>query len=210
MRGRSRLAVLPLALLMAAAGCGGDDDGGGGGTPEGAAVGSFVGLLEGTDAYIAIVSDGEQLAGYVCDSKNISIWFRGDVGGTSADLKARTEQDLGEVDFLGDTADGEIEVDGERHSFSAELAVGDAGLYRAFREDGEGTVEVGWVLLNDGSQRGGTNFIDPNLRNIQIQPAPTLDPKTADVSVNVGGNAITLAQSQVGPMFIDPIVGLRR
>jgi hypothetical protein len=200
--------VLPLVLLVAAAGCGGDDDGGG--APQGAAVGSFVGLLEGTDAHIAIVSDGENLVGYVCDSKNISIWFQADVGGTSADVNARTEQDLGEVDFLGDTADGEIEVDGERRSFSAELAVGDAGLYRAFKEDDEGTVEVGWVVLNDGSQHGGTNFIDPNLRNIQIQPAPTLDPKTADVSVNVGGNAITLAQSQVGPMFIDPIVGLRR
>jgi hypothetical protein len=208
MRGFCRLATMSIVALLLFGGCGGGDDGGG--TPEGAAVGSFVGLLEGTDAHIAIVSDGEQLAGYVCDSKDISIWFQGDVGGTSADVKARTEQDLGEVDFLGDTADGEIEIDGEQHSFSAELAVGDAGLYRAFKENGEGTVEVGWVLLNDGSQRGGTNFIDPNLRSIQIQPAPMLDPKTPDVSVNVGGNAITLAQMQVAPMVVDPIVGLRR
>jgi hypothetical protein len=199
--------VVLLCVALLVPGCAGGDDGGG--VPEGAAVGSFVGLLEGTDAYIAIVSDGEQLAGYVCDGKAISTWFKGEVGGTSADLKARTEQDLGEVAFLGDTADGEIEIDGERRSFSAEIAVGDAGLYGAFKEGDEGTVEVGWVLLNDGSQRGGTNFVDPVSFNRSVQPAPMLDPKTADVNVNVGGNAITLAQSQVGPMFINPIVQRR-
>jgi hypothetical protein len=199
-----------VTLLCAAAlvvGCSGGDDGGG--VPEGASVGSFVGLLEGTDAHIAIVSDGEKLAGYVCDSKNVSIWFKGEVGGTSADLKARTEQDLGEVAFLGDTADGEIEIDGERHSFSAELAIGDAGLYRALKENGEGAVEVGWVVLNDGSQRGGTNVVDPVSFNRSVQPAPFLDPINQNVNVNVGGNAIQLAASQVGPMFIDPIVERR-
>jgi hypothetical protein len=200
--------VVLLCVALLVAGCGGDDDGGG--APEGAAVGSFVGLLEGTDAYIAIVSDGEQLAGYVCDSKNISIWFKGGVGGTSAELKARTEQDLGEVDFFGDTADGELEIDGERHSFSAEIAVGEAGLYTAYRKDDEGTVEVGWVLLNDGTQRGGTNFIDSINQRKNIQPAPFFDPLNENVNVNVGGNAIQLPQMQVGPMFIDTIVNERR
>jgi hypothetical protein len=207
MRGFSRLATMSIAALLLFGGCGGGDDGGG--TTEGAAVGSFVGLLEGTDAYIAVVSDGKQLAGYVCDSKTISIWFKGDVGGTSADLKARTEQDLGEVDFLGDTADGEIEIDGERHSFSAELAVGDAGLYTAYKKDDEGTVEVGWVLLNDGSQRGGTNFIDPVAHDRTVKPAPFVNPTVDVVSVNIGGNAIQLAVEQVGPMFVDPLVNRR-
>src|SRR5688572_27381036 len=135
-----RRLVFLVATLVLVAGCGGDDGGG----AEQAAVGSFVGLLEGTDAYVAIISDGEKLVGYVCDGKTISTWFKGDVDGASANVTARTEQELGEVEFLGDTADGEVQIDDERHSFSAELAVGDAGLYRAAEQDAEGTVEVGW------------------------------------------------------------------
>jgi hypothetical protein len=202
---RWALVVLLGTILLAVAGCGSGDEGGG--VPEGAAVGSFVGLLEETDGYIAIVSDGEQLVGYACDGKAISIWFKGDVGGTSADLKARTEQDLGEVAFLGDTADGEIEIGGERHSFSAEIAVGDAGLYRGV--DPDATVEVGWVLLNDGSQRSGTNFIDPITDLPTVEPAPMLNPNTASLSVTVAGEAIQVAQTQVKPTLIGPITEFR-
>ena len=198
-------------LLLAAviAGCGGGDGNGGEAAATDLAVGSFVGLVDDTDAYIAVVSDGGQLAGYVCDGKTVSVWFKGEISDDAATLRARTEQELGEVEFLGDTADGELAIDGQRHSFSAEIAVGEAGMYRAFKEDDDGTVEVGWVLLNEGSQRGATNFIEPLNLNRSVQPAPMLDPNTADVSVNVGGNAIQLAQNQVGPMFIDPIVQRR-
>jgi hypothetical protein len=211
MRAWCKVPVLLLLLLAVAvlfAGCGGD--GGGEVAATDVAVGSFVGLVDDTDAYIAVVSDGKRLAGYVCDGKTVSIWFKGDVGDHAAGLRARTEQELGEVQFLGDTADGEIEIGGERRSFSAEIVVGDAGLYTAYKKDDEGTVEVGWVVLNDGSQRGATNFVDPLTLDRSVQPAPMLDPKTAGVSVNVGGNAIQLAQNQVGPMFIDPIINGRR
>ena len=201
-------------LLVAAviAGCGGDDGGGGGeAAATDLAVGSFVGLVDDTDAYIAVVSDGEKLAGYVCDGKTVSVWFKGEISDDAATLRARTEQELGEVQFLGDTADGEIAIDGQRRSFSAEIAVGDAGLYRAFNEDTQaGTVEVGWVVLNEGSQRGATNFVDPIASERAVEPAPFIDPINQNVNVTVGGNAIELAQTQVGPMLIDPIVNLGR
>jgi hypothetical protein len=202
-----RRLVFLVAALVLVAGCGGDD---GGGAAEQAAVGSFVGLLEETDAYVAIISDGENLVGYVSDGKTVSTWFKGDVDGASANLTARTEQELGEVEFLGDTADGEIEIDDEQHSFSAELAVGDAGLYRAAEEDGERTVEVGWVMLNDGSQRGGTNFLEPNADFRTTTPAPVIDPSTdLNVSVNVGGNAIEVSAKPVTPGLVDPVAEFR-
>jgi hypothetical protein len=58
-------------------------------------------------------------------------------------------------------------------------------------------------VLADGSQRGGTNFVDPITSDNVPKPAPHLDPDVSNVSVNVGGSAIKLAQQRV-QRFIEP------
>ncbi len=197
---------LVAAMLLVLSACGGGGDGGEA-TPTGFATGTFVGLVDDTDAFVAIVSDGAKLAGYVSDGKAISIWFKGNVGDNAATLTARTEQELGDVEFLGDTADGEIEIGGERRSFSAEIAIGDAGLYRAV-EEGGGTVEVGWVVLNEGSQRGATSVVEP-ASETRFAPAPPLDPGQTNVTVDVGGNAVQLTQEKVALASIAAIIQFR-
>src|SRR5437016_3842046 len=96
--GSSRVAVLGLLAAGAlAAGCGG----GGGGERAGAAKGSFVGKVSGTNAYIAVASDGRGIAGYLCDGKRVSIWFGSSaIAAGRAKLVARQGgRVLGEVAF---------------------------------------------------------------------------------------------------------------
>lgn len=200
---------LALSLLVA---CGGDD--GEGGSSEGA----YVGTVEGTDAYIALVSDGSQLAGYISDSKKLSTWVdqakiaevpsspsappqaalgesmealfahHVDLPGLEDDaaLTTREGEALGEVTLSGSEASGHVEVDGKKRSFTAKLASGEAGLYRAAKGTlGEpGSVEAGWVVLADGSQRGNVNITDPS--DLNVEPAPNLNPAASTVRLTSG------------------------
>src|SRR5438093_1410120 len=43
--------------------------------------GTWVGTVDGTDALIAVVSDGVEVTVYACDDKVVSLWFRGLVNG---------------------------------------------------------------------------------------------------------------------------------
>lgn len=85
-------------------------------------------------------------------------------------------------------------VGGTRHRFHAQKATGDAGLYRMTEgtPGKPGFSETGWVVLADGSERGGSNFIDPSMDNVVSKPASKrtatatkldagfIDPTTAD------------------------------
>jgi hypothetical protein len=200
MRG-TRLAA-PLVALASVAlvlGCGDDE--------QAAAVQvTYVGQVSGTNAYIALVAEGGKLSGYVSDSKQVSTWLTAPRLASSVELESRQGDPLGDVSG-GDTAGGSVEVAGKDRTFTLERATGEAGLYRAARgkPGKKGFVEVGWVVLADGSQRGGTNFIDPNTLDNVTKPAPKLDPNVSNVSVNVDGRAIKLAQQRV-QRFIDPSV----
>jgi hypothetical protein len=185
-------AALVLAMLaglgLAACGSGGPKDG------------SYVGKVEGTDAYIALVTKGGQVAGYICDSATISSWIKtGPVSGNTAALVSRKGVALGSVTWSGSTVSGTLTIDGAGHAFSAELATGDAGLYRAAQgTPGEvGSVEVGWIVLPNGSQRGTiTSFTDP-----LSLAAPKLDTSSTSVTITAGSFSGSLVVNQ----FTNPI-----
>lgn len=165
--------VLALAFAAASAGCGGDGDDGAAAAGD-VQTGTYVGLVDDTDASIAIATDGDRVVGYVCDGQDVSLWLEGDVGGIEADLVLRNGGRAGDVTFENINASGEIEIDGERHGFFAELASGEAGLYR--EEEGEpgrpGYRETGWIVLPDGSEKGRRNVITPG-GTIETEPAGT-------------------------------------
>lgn len=59
--------------------------------------GSFVGKVDGTDAYLALVSDGSRLGGYLCDGKQVSVWLKdASPDGDSAELEDREGAALGD------------------------------------------------------------------------------------------------------------------
>ena len=193
------------------AGCGDDADTSP--APARAAVeakGAFVGKVDGTDAYVALVSDGRRVLGYVCDSKKLSRWI--DVStirdGTAA-LATRTGDDLGEAMISGGRASGTITIDGEPHPFRAVPASGEAGLYRAAhvdRKDGtlrEGEVEAGWIVLADGTQRGGTNV--GTTSTVLVKSAPRLTLSTSTVNLSVSGTSLKTALTDIQSITPIPI-----
>jgi hypothetical protein len=191
------IATLCVAALSVGFGCGGDDD-----DDETAAgsKGSYVGTVEGTKAYIALVSSGGQVSGYVCDGtpKAVDVYFWLDtakITDGSADLVSRRGDPLGEATFEDGEATGEVKVDGKSHSFTAEAASGEAGLYRGIRgKVGEsGTVEAGWIVLNNGTQRGGVGVAGHTL-NVNVEVAPNFNVNDKKVEIP------DLGTVQVGPV----------
>jgi hypothetical protein len=116
---------------------------------------------------------------YLCDGADVSTWFFGEAIGGSTVLEA----DGARVELLlgYDSVVGVVEQAGEApRSFAAELAAGDAGLFRAVETiDGRDHVG-GWIVLNDARQRGAITVDGVVVEN------PTLDPSTGEAQTSLG------------------------
>src|SRR5436309_9994073 len=75
-------------------------------------IATFVGRVEGTDAFIAVATDGMRLAAYVCDGDQWAEWLIGAIDEDGTDLVAATGTRLVIATGLGaptgelQTADG--------------------------------------------------------------------------------------------------------
>lgn len=193
--------IVTLMLALVGAGCGDDDDDGQNAetsqtetaqteTTAQAEKGTYTGKVEGSEAYIALVSDGESVAGYICDAKQISTWIaEAKLEDGSAKLTSRKGDELGEATLAGKKASGNVIIDDKSHDFSADLASGEAGLYYGLKgEVGQaGSAESGLIVLADGSQRGSTAIIRKVMAEPMIMPSPMImaDPM-GQVSLNLG------------------------
>ncbi len=187
------VALVTILLAAFAAGCGGDEELSDGGAPESQAqplVGTYVGTVSDSDAYIALNSDGTRVGGYVSDGRQVSIWLAtSDVDDGRADLMARRDgARLGEVILGPQSASGTVEIAGVEHSFSAAPATGEAGLYRNLEgaAGAPGSEETGWIVLSDGSERGSTNITDET-GTTRTRPAPkrTTEAKVTDPTTDI-------------------------
>jgi hypothetical protein len=122
--------------------------------------GVFVGRVEGADASVALVTDGQRLSGAnLCFEKGGFAWIRpAPLEDGKAELVTRSGETLGEASFAGKGASGDVNLAGGSHSFSARLATGKAGLYRTTsgKPGKAGFSETGWIVLPDGSVCGTT------------------------------------------------------
>jgi hypothetical protein len=184
--------ALPLATLVAAlvllAGCGGGGGGssstaastpatpsGGGGATGAVTPGVYVNQVKGTNASIALVTDGHRLSGaYLCIPQQTPQWIKpAPFANGKVPLVARRGVILGSAKFTPNGATGTIKAQGT-DSFSAKLATGKAGLYRTTSgtSNQPGFSETGWIVLPDGSVCGGTNTITAG-GGFQTGPAPS-------------------------------------
>jgi hypothetical protein len=163
------------------AGCGGDDEEtttatGAGGGQAAATAGVFLAHVKGTDASIALVTDGQRLSGaYLCIPKETSQWIRpAPLANGKAKLVARRRVTLGKASFAGNRANGDVTVADSSRSFSANLATGKAGLYRTTSGTGDKPPfsETGWIVLPNGSVCGSTNSITAG-GGFKSEPAPS-------------------------------------
>jgi hypothetical protein len=123
--------------------------------------------------------DRKALVVYLCDGADVSTWFFGEAIGDAVVLEGadiRVEMSLGEERLTGVVERAGVGPQG----FVAEFAAGDAGLYRAV-ETFDGTDYIGgWVVLNDGRQRGALTLGGQVIEN------PTLDLTTGQAETSVG------------------------
>jgi hypothetical protein len=165
--------------------------------------GSLVGTVDGTDAFIALVpQENNGLIAYVCDGQTISVWFRGERNGNAVDLAAATGARL-QASLESDAAAGTVTLaDGQTHSFTASLASGEAGLYRA-EETLDGNNYVGgWIILNDGSQRGLVNRITDGTSNITDGTSNTI----VGPHFNIGSSVAVPNVGNFLPNLIQPYI----
>jgi hypothetical protein len=136
----------------------------------------FIGVLVADDP-----ADAERraLIVYLCDGADVSTWLFGDATGGSAVLEspdARVEVLLGH-----DGVAGVIERAGAApQRFAADLVTGDAGLFRAVETIDGSDYVGGWIVLDDGRQRGAITLGGVVVEN------PTLDPSTGEAETSLG------------------------
>lgn len=148
------------------AGCG-DATSGGSSAPSGDVLGSgatssevdagYVGIVEGTDAFIGLVVSGSNVVVYACDGESqIAEYLWGPMAepgviGLDSATGARVDAQL-----VGDTFVGTLVLPGgAEHEFTTERASGDAGMYVVVGEQAVAAdVSAGWIVDNQGAQRG--------------------------------------------------------
>ncbi len=162
----SCLAVVPLSCSQ--------------GTPI---AGSFVGPTEGSESFVAMVTDGEQVMAYVCDGETTAEWFTGAAARDSIDLTSAGSIGLVAERGTGDTLDGTVTAgDGTESSFTAtrvDIDGSEGGLCRGILQVDGVTYTGGWIVLPDGRQRGAVIGDDGSQRF----DVPDIDPLTMVVDV---------------------------
>ena len=146
--------------------------------------GVFVGRVADTDAFVAVVMKERDVVAYVCDGSEAGVslwgWFAGELVDDHTTLVSTTGMAL-LLDGSGATPTGAVipthSKGGTPLAFTTEPATGNAGLWRAQGIVDDIPVLAGWVVLNDGQQRGalvarGLGFpaVLPGLGGIGLPP----------------------------------------
>ena len=139
------------------------------------AAGHYAGRVEGSNAFIGLVTNGEQVQAFFCDGTVEAApvlwgWFRGDLTGNAFDLTNEKGDRLA-GEFSTNGANGTITLtDGTALNFQAEPVSQPAGVYR-LEETIDGAASVtSWIILANGELRGGRDggtqlIADPGQQN---------------------------------------------
>lgn len=133
------------------------------------AGGVFVGKIDGTNAFVGIVTDEQQAEGYVCDGASFKELFQGTLADASAGQLTLAGEDgdsltlaidqntLPDLFASGGNLAGSLltQADNALHPFSAEPAMGPGAVYLSIGTLPDGTTtDGGTVVLNNGDLRG--------------------------------------------------------
>lgn len=134
-------------------------------------VRTYVGKVEGTDAYVAVLADGaDEVVVYLCDGEQVVRYLGGAIEGGAlwaGDGRGTTA----EAATAEMTVRGSITLaDGSTHGFAADRATGDAGFWWKDDPIPGGASAGGWIRLADGTWRGRSD--DLVIRGSKIDGSP--------------------------------------
>lgn len=122
----------------------------------------FIGTVTGVpDEFVGLAMTGEDVTIYICDGQpdkgtiSIAQWFVGKVKDNVVDITAANGNRV-QATIAADSSTGKFTFkDGSTKDFTLTLAEGDAALLRSDFKFGDEEFVLGWLVLPDGSVRGG-------------------------------------------------------
>ena len=137
---------------------------------------TYTGKLEGTDAYIAVITARDKVVIYTCDGQNFAQWFRARLVASPLEVVSTD----GEVRLTARISPRMVSgtlflEDGKVHTFKALRSQSPAGLFRSETLLEGANYIGGWVVLPSGEQRGsimGGGAIRPASAMRQTHNAP--------------------------------------
>ena len=156
----------------------------------------YAGRSSGNQVTLAVVTDGDKAAGYVCNGRNVEAWLQGSVHGDQVSMTglhgAGLTGSLSGLAMFGTVTPGA----GLSFPFSAELSPEPAGVYQArITVDGLAT-RIGWVVLPDGTQMGVA------VAGATKYAAPPLD--LSNDSFTLGGAGFTASDVEGNQTVVNP------
>lgn len=148
---------------------------------------TYVGTVKDVGS-LAIVVDADGAFAYLCDSADVTNWFRGTNKSGALDLQAPSGASIA-AGVTAKALDGLlVDVDGTATSFKLKPAKGDAGLYRTEQViDGVGYA-AGWVVLPNGKVDGQVSAA--NLAGAAVLPTPGIVANAPTTVTTVAAPAI--------------------
>ena len=129
----------------------------------------YTGRSSGNQVTLAVDTQGDEAAAYICNGKTIEAWLQGSVHGNQVSLTgnkgASLTGSLSGLDMFGTVTAGA----GLSFPFSAELSPRPAGVYQARIAVNGLATRIGWAVLPDGTQVGVA------VAGTTKYPAPSLD-----------------------------------
>jgi len=132
----------------------------------------FVGMVDDTDAFIALLVASDEGIVYVCNGdEEIAEWFRGTVTDPkSINLTNSAGAQIG-AQFKGNSFQGTITLRND-HSLTFQATPNtdkDSGIYRVYGEEAEqDEIEAGWILDSEGDQRGSLRIGNSFQRTVRL------------------------------------------
>ncbi len=145
----------------------------------------YAGTSSGDQVTLAVATDGDSAAAYVCNGRTVEAWLQGSVNGNQVTLSGRGGASLA-GSLSGLAMFGTVTVSaGQSFPFSAELSPRPAGVYQARITVNGLATRIGWAVLPDGTQLGVA------VAGTAKSPAPPLD--LGNDSFVLGGATFTAA-----------------
>ena len=156
----------------------------------------YTGRSSGNQVTLAVQTEGDKAAAYICNGQTIEAWLQGSVNGNQVALTgnngASLAGSLSGLDMFGTvTANA-----GQSFPFSAELSPRPAGVYQARIAVNGLATRIGWAVLPDGTQVGLA------VAGATKYPAPPLD--LANGSFTLGGASFKAAPVAGNETVVSP------
>lgn len=111
---------------------------------------TYVGSVDGTDAYIALARSGDEMVAFLCDGDEMWTWMTGTMDGDKASMSSPDGATL-TASMSDGTVTGQVSAPGmPDKAFTAKPVAAEDGLFRATTNHDGTDYTLGWIMTPDG------------------------------------------------------------